>query len=63
VVLQLELDVGLTTPHHKKLLCYKMFQSTSDLDWPEGKRPLQRLWHRWEDIKMDLGEIGVDGRS
>jgi hypothetical protein len=25
----------------------------------EGKRPLERLWHRWEyDIKMDLQEVG-----
>jgi hypothetical protein len=27
----------------------------------EGKRPLGRLRHRWEDnIKMDLREIGID---
>jgi hypothetical protein len=26
---------------------------------PEGKRPLGRSWHRWEDgIIMDLREIG-----
>ena len=26
---------------------------------PEGKRPLGRPWHRWEDnIKMDLQELG-----
>jgi hypothetical protein len=26
---------------------------------PEGKRPLERTRHRWEDgIKMDLREIG-----
>jgi hypothetical protein len=26
---------------------------------PEGKRPLERLRHRWEDnIRMDLREIG-----
>jgi hypothetical protein len=26
---------------------------------PEGKRPLRRLRHRWEDnIEMDLREIG-----
>jgi hypothetical protein len=26
---------------------------------PEGRRPLGRPRHRWEDnIKMDLGEIG-----
>jgi hypothetical protein len=25
----------------------------------EGKRPLGRLWHRWEDgVRMDLREIG-----
>jgi hypothetical protein len=29
---------------------------------PEGKRPLGRPGHRWEDnIKMDLREIGWDG--
>jgi hypothetical protein len=29
---------------------------------PEGKRPLGRTRHRWEDnIKMDLREIGIDG--
>jgi len=27
------LGVGLTTPHRKKLICYEMFQSASDLDW------------------------------
>jgi hypothetical protein len=27
---------------------------------PEGKRPLGRPRHRWEDgIRMDLGEIGL----
>jgi hypothetical protein len=30
--------------------------------WPEGKRPLVRPRHRWEDnIKLDLREIGIDG--
>ena len=29
---------------------------------PEGKRPLGRLRHRWEDnIKMDLWEVGGSG--
>jgi hypothetical protein len=29
---------------------------------PEGKRPLERPRHRWEDgIKMDLEEIGWGG--
>ena len=28
---------------------------------PEGKRPLERPRHRWEDnIKMDLREVGYD---
>jgi hypothetical protein len=28
---------------------------------PEGKRPLERPRHRWEDnIKMELREIGID---
>jgi hypothetical protein len=31
---------------------------------PEGKRPLERPRRRWEDnIKMDLGEIGIDGAN
>jgi hypothetical protein len=31
---------------------------------PESKRPLGRPRHRWEDnIKMDLGEIGIDGAN
>jgi hypothetical protein len=25
---------------------------------PEGKRPIERLRHRWEDIKMDLRKMG-----
>jgi hypothetical protein len=25
---------------------------------PEGKRPLGRLRPKWEDIRMDLGEVG-----
>jgi hypothetical protein len=31
---------------------------------PEGKRPLGRPEHKWEDnIKMDLKEIGIDGTN
>jgi hypothetical protein len=31
---------------------------------PEGKRPLGRPRHRWENnIKMDLREIGMDGAN
>jgi hypothetical protein len=31
---------------------------------PEGKRPLGRPRHRWEDnIKMDLREIGINGAN
>jgi hypothetical protein len=31
---------------------------------PEGKRPLGRSRHRWEDnIEMDLREIGIDGAN
>jgi hypothetical protein len=31
---------------------------------PEGRRPLGRTGHRWKDnIKMDLREIGWDGRN
>jgi hypothetical protein len=30
----------------------------------EGKRPLGRPRHRWEDnIRMDLREIGIDGAN
>jgi hypothetical protein len=30
----------------------------------EGKRPLRKPGHRWEDnIKMDLREMGIDGAS
>jgi hypothetical protein len=27
----------------------------------EGKRPLGRLRRRWENIKMDLQEVGCEG--
>jgi hypothetical protein len=31
---------------------------------PEGKRPLARPRHRWEDnIKMGLRKIGIDGAN
>jgi hypothetical protein len=31
---------------------------------PEGKRPLERPRRRWENnIKTDLGEIGIDGAN
>jgi hypothetical protein len=31
---------------------------------PEGKRPMGRPRHRWEDnIKVDLREIGIDGAN
>jgi hypothetical protein len=31
---------------------------------PEGKKPLERPRHRWEDnIKMDLREAGIDGAN
>jgi hypothetical protein len=36
---------------------YKVF-----VEKPEGKRPLARPRHRWEDgIRMDLREIGLGG--
>jgi hypothetical protein len=28
---------------------------------PGGKRPLGRLRHRWENIKLDLQEVGWEG--
>ena len=32
------------------------------MEKPEGKRPLRRPWHRWEDnIKMNLREVGCGG--
>ena len=31
---------------------------------PEGKRPLERPRHRWEDnIKMDLEEVGMGSKD
>jgi hypothetical protein len=30
---------------------------------PEEKRPIGRSRHRWEDIKMDLREVGWGGRD
>jgi hypothetical protein len=31
---------------------------------PEGKRPLGRPRHRWEDnVKLDFREIGIDGAN
>ena len=30
---------------------------------PESKRPLGRPRRRWEDIKMDLREVGCDPRN
>jgi hypothetical protein len=30
---------------------------------PEGKRPLGRPRHRWEDIKMDLQEVGCGSKD
>jgi len=30
---------------------------------PEGKRPLGKPRYRWEDIKMDLQEVGCVGKD
>ena len=30
---------------------------------PTGKRPLGRPRHRWENIRMDLKEIGINTRN
>jgi len=30
---------------------------------PEGKRPLERWKFRWNNIKMDLQEVGCGGRD
>jgi hypothetical protein len=30
---------------------------------PEGGRPLGRTRRRWDDIKMDIGETGIDGAN
>jgi hypothetical protein len=36
----------------------------TDFYYVEGKRPLERPSHRWEDnIKMDLRDIGMDGAN
>jgi hypothetical protein len=28
---------------------------------PKGKRKLERFRHKWEDIKMDVKEVGHEG--
>jgi hypothetical protein len=28
---------------------------------PEGRRPLEKPVHKWEDIKTDLKDIGYEG--
>jgi hypothetical protein len=34
------------------------------IEKPEGKRPLARCRHMWEDnIKLDLREIGINGAN
>ena len=30
---------------------------------PEGKRPVGRPRHNWEDIKLDFREVGCDTRD
>jgi hypothetical protein len=30
---------------------------------PKGKKPLRRRRHRWEDIKVDLRGIGINGET
>jgi hypothetical protein len=30
---------------------------------PEGKRLLRRPRHRWDDVRMDLGEMWLEGMS
>jgi hypothetical protein len=39
--------------HGEKLNAYRILAR-----WPERKRPLWRPRRRWEDNKIDLGEIG-----
>jgi hypothetical protein len=54
----------LKPPHRKNIAILQTFKTAPDLDRvlvgePEGKRPLGRPSHRWEDnIKMDLQEVG-----
>jgi hypothetical protein len=41
----------------EKRNAYRVF-----VEWPEGKRPLGRLRHRWKyNIKMDIKEIECEG--
>jgi hypothetical protein len=48
---------GTCGTHGEGRIIYRVFVGR-----PEGKRPLARPRHRWEDnIKMDLWEIGIDG--
>jgi hypothetical protein len=45
-------------------LCFLLHAYRILVGKPEGKRPLGRPRRRWVDsIKMDLGEIGWDGRD
>jgi hypothetical protein len=53
-----ELD-GTCSTHGEGRSVYKVLVAR-----PEGKRPLVRPRHRWEDnIKMDLRETGIDGAN
>jgi hypothetical protein len=72
--------VGITTPLRKKILFLRNVSKRFGHDValmgegrgvyrvlvqkPEGKRPLGRPRHRWEDnIKMHLRETGPDGAN
>jgi len=51
--------VGGTCGTHGERSVYRIL-----IGRPEGKRPLGRTKHRWEDnIKMDLREIEIDGSN
>jgi hypothetical protein len=48
---------GACSKHWRDENAYNIFVGR-----PEGKRPLERPWCRWEDnIRMDLTEIGWEG--
>jgi hypothetical protein len=51
--------VGWTCGTHGETGAYRVLVGR-----PKGKRSLRRLRCRWEDnIKMDLGEIGINGMN
>ena len=48
---------GARSAYGENRVVYRVMVGT-----PEGKNPLRRAWHKWEDnIKMDLQDMGCEG--